>query len=543
MRLPLFALGALLASCGRAEEPPFAGLALEITPDPARGDVGVLVRVSADRAGLVTELAVARSWADTRGEDAVVDVALRDGTGELPFTPRLGGDGPDRVLVLSRAVVGPLSIRYRARAGASRFAVRVGPDRMSAVGHAFLLLPRVEGAIPARVRFNVAPLGKGAEAASSFGFGASVTTTATMEELGHAIYVAGRLWLERPETAAPARERDKSLVVLGDPPFDGRTAWTFAIGAMAATDRLFGRDPVAPAEPFTFLLVPEPGLGRAHDGAYLTRSLGLWFDSTRGLDPELRLTVAHELTHRYLGGVVRLVEDDGRDAVWFSEGFTVHFARKALLDAHLARPAELTADVRRTLGEPAPGEEKVPYEYRRGAQLAALLDLALRRESGGKRALEAAMIDLMKRARSEGKNRLPVEALREALGPVVAADFDRLSRLRDDPLEMPDGAFGPCFERRSTTSRGFDLGFDPDSLARSPGWIHGLVKGSAAERAGLGEGAMVLSSRVPSPEDAVHRRAEVELVISVGGKQKKVRYRPLGKRTVVRWEAGSCPGR
>ncbi|MFT3772380.1 MAG: hypothetical protein QM820_43860 [Minicystis sp.] len=541
----LLALG--LAACrdrgspAPPPEPPFAGLALDFTPDPARGDLGVEVRLPADRAAAVTELAVARSWADTRGVDAVDDLAARDAEGEIRVVARVDPDGPDRIFNLTRPPRGGLAIRYRARGAASRFAVRVARDRMSAVGHAFLLLPRVGGAVPARIRFHLGALGRGAEGASSFGFGNEVTTTATTEELGHAAYVAGRLWIEEPEKSAPPAEAGKRLVIAGDPPFDGRTAFRFAMSTLAATDRLFGGAP-EPAERLTFLLVPEPGLGREHDGAYLTRSLALWFDAKRGLDPEIELTVAHELIHRFLGGTVRLVDEGGRDAAWFTEGFTVHFARRLLLDEGIVRPADMLADVRRTLGDPPPGEQPPPIEYRRGAQWAAFFDASLRRASGGARTLADVVRALLARARAEGKIRLPVSALRDLLvhdlGPQGGADFDRLIGHPNTPFELPEGAFGPCFKRAVRETTGFELGFEP--LRGSTGLVYGLVKGSAADRAGVREGALILSARIPREEDALRGGAEVDLFIAEGRGRKRVRYKPIGKKTTVTWEVAAC---
>jgi hypothetical protein len=534
-----------LAAChggGAPAEPPFAGLALDLTPDPARGAIGVEVRLPADRAAAVRELAVARSWADTRGYDAVDDLAARDADGPLPVKARPESEGPDVIFDLARPPRGELSFRYRTRGGRSRFDAHVTPDRASAVGHAFLLLPRLDGAFPARIRFHVGALGRGAEAASSFGFGAEVTTTATTEDLAHAAYVAGRLWIEEPAKDAPAAEAGKRLVIVGDPPFDGRTAWRSCMSTLAAVDRLFGAPAEASSARFTFLLVPEPGLGKAHDGAYLTRSLGLWFDPRRGLDPGIQLTIAHELTHRWLGGAVRLVETDGRDATWFSEGFTVHFARRVALDAGLLKPADVLVDIRRTLGEPPPGEEQMPREYRRGAQWAALLDAALRRASGGARSLDDAARELVQRARSEQKVRLPVSALREILardlGPQGGADFDRLLDHPDTPVDLPDGAFGPCFRRAARDTTVFELGFE--GLRGTGGRVHAVVKGSAAERAGLREGMVVQWSKVPRDEDAL-RGAEVELLLGEGRHGKRVKYRPLGKKAVVIWDVAPCP--
>lgn len=521
-------------------EPPFAGLALDLTPDPARRAVTVEVRLDADRAASVTALSVARSWADTRGVDAIDDLEARDAEGPIPAKARADGSGPDQLFDLARAPRGGLAVRYKARTGPSHFAARVGPDRMSGVGHAFLLLPRIEGAFPARIRVHVEALGNGADAASSFGFGPEVTARATTEDLVHAAYVAGRLWVEEPEPDAGAVETGKRLVIAGNPPFDGRAAWRFAMKTLSATDHLFG-DPPDPGDPFTFFFVPEPGLGRAQDGAYLTRSLGLWFDPRGGMSADLQITLAHELTHRTLGGLVRLTEPDGRDAAWFSEGFTVHFARQAILQEGLLPPAAVLPDIRRSLGEPPPGEERAPADYRRGALWAAYFDAALREASGGTRSLADVVKELVARARKEGNPRLPASALREILardlGPQGGEDFDRLAERHEAMPDLPEGAFGPCFRRLSRQEAVFELGFE--GLRGTGGRVHAVVPGSAAQKAGLREGMVVQWSRVPRAEEAL-RGAEVELKVGEGRRPRVIKYRPVGKRAAVRWEAGSC---
>jgi predicted metalloprotease with PDZ domain len=314
------------------------------------------------------------------------------------------------------------------------------------VGHAFLLLPRVAEPLPVRVRIHPGALQRGADAASSFGMGTEAVTTATSEDLAHAVYVAGMLWREGGD-----RDDDARLVVLGDPPFDTRTAFDHAVAASAAVDGFFGRVPSAP-EPFTFVLVAQPGLGGGREGAYLTRSLGIWFDARQALDGALDLVIAHELVHRFLGGSVRLVGRGGREAVWFSEGFTVHFARRVLLDAGLLSPAAFVADVNRTVGEALAGEERLPAEYRRGALYAAWFDAAIRHASRGRRSLELVVRELL----AGGSESLPVTALRDALaheiGPEGAAGVDRLEARDDTPVDLPDDAFGPC-ARRSTRQR------------------------------------------------------------------------------------------
>jgi predicted metalloprotease with PDZ domain len=515
----------------------FTGLTLDLTPEAGHGGEGELLvdlRLSAPRAAALVSLAVARAWGGTHGAAALGAVRARDDLGDLPVEALPDDGGPDRVFRLARAPRGDLEVRYRARAPAdaeeSPFALRLHPDRVSGVGHAFLLLPRFDGSLPARIRWHTASLGRGADAASSFGFGADVTATATAEELAHAVYVAGKLWLERGAGGA-----DERLVVLGDPPFDTRTALDFSVAAADAVGRVF--DPRAPRGSFSFFLVAEPGLGSAEDGAYLTRSLGLWFDAARPLDAALRLVIAHELTHRFLGGAVRLVDPDGREATWFSEGFAVHFARKALFAAGLLAPADFLADLRRTVGE---SSASLPEGYRRGARWAAVLDGALLRSSKGARSLDDVVRALLARSRREAREALPVAALREALGAEAGAVFDRLAARPGEDADLPGDAFGPCFRRAVREARVFDLGFEREDLGRPAIVIRGLRPGSAAARAGVREGALVLSSKVPSEEAALGASAEVELLLTDGRGSRKVRYRPVTTTHEARWEAAAC---
>ncbi len=523
-------------------EPPWPGVTLDLTPDPDHAEVAVEVRVSGERAAAVREVSVAHAWADTRAAEIVNALHARDGEGEIPLKPRPDDGGPDDVYDLARAPRGgDFRLRYRARANAghARLGLRVARDRLSGVGHAFLALPRLDERAPTRVRIHAGTLGRGADAASSFGWGSEVVTTATSEDLAHAVYVAGLLWRE-----GGGVEPGNELVVLGDPPFDTRLAFDHAVAASAAVDRFFALEtaPAAP-EPFTFVLVAQPGSGSGHDGAYLTRSLGVWFDARQPLDAELDLVVAHQLVHRVLGGGVRLVGRGGVEASWFSEGFTVHFARRVLLDAGLLAPADFVADVNRTVGDGEPGAERLPADYVRGSRRAAWLDAALRRASAGRRSLDDVVRELRVAARSAGGDgSLPVAALGDALareiGPAGPAAVDALEARDDTPLELPDDAFGPCVRRVVQERSVFDLGFDRRAIEREPALIRGLTPGSAAERAGVPEGALVLRSRIPAEADALGpSRSEAELLLASG---KRVRFRPVATRRETTWEAASC---
>ncbi|MFS8065367.1 MAG: hypothetical protein ACMG6S_03240 [Byssovorax sp.] len=574
--------GGVKADAGAVEDA-WPGLTIDLTPDPAAGEVDVALRLSGEAAAKVTAIGVARTWADTRGASAIVRVTARDGDGDLLL--RDGPeDGPDRVFLPARAPRGgELGVRYRARANGdtSRFGLHLDSQRASGVGHAFLLLPRIEAAIPVRIRWHLAALPPGASAATSFGTGAIVTTHATSEELGQAAYLAGPTHVEDPlpepthvedplpslpsiadAGAPPAPRAGPRLVVLGTPAFDTRAAFYWSVTALGTLGRFFERPADAaakPADPFSFLLIAEPGLRGAHDGAALTGSFALWFDQARAFDAGLKSVVAHELTHRYLGGALRLEDSSGNEAVWFSEGFTVHLARRWLLESGMVTPRDVLGDLRRTMDD-RPSSDRAgacatsssgrsQEEYRRGARYAALTDTALQKASSGQRGIDDLVRDLLARARAEDRRAFPLGVWRDAvqreLGDAGGATFDRVIT-RGEAVELPDDAFGPCFHRASREEEVFELGFDRRSLAGTPAVVTGVTRGSAADKAGLRDGALVIASRIPADAVAAQKggkKTDVVLTIAGRGGGKKIRYRPWAKRHVVDWEAQECEKR
>jgi predicted metalloprotease with PDZ domain len=532
------------------------GLTLRLTPHPDRDVVDVEVHVSGEHAAQIQELAVARSWAGVDAMTRVRDLRVRDVRGEIP-TVSGPESGPDRVLTLTRAPEGGhLAVRYAtasAPPSAARFALHTDRERFSGVGHAFLLLPRLaaaktekEAKIPAHIQIRPGALAPGSSGASSFGPGDDVETTVSPAELAHAVYLAGRI---RVLDRAP----DARLVVSGRPAFDSASALRSISRADSALRAVFGEppEPVAPAGPdiFSFVLVAEPGLGKSHDGALLARSFALWLADDRPFDAPLAIAAAHELGHRWLGTAVRLEDERGEEALWFSEGFTVHYARKALFAEGLLSATEFAEDLERTLargGESAPGHVRSRREYQRGALYAASLDAAIQKESDGSRSLDDLVRELIRKASAEQKPAQPTAALRELvvreLGAARGEEFDWVMVKGHGEIRVDEDAFGPCFFRARTRRKVYDLGFDPGSLRGQPAIVRNLAPGSAAARAGLREGAIILSSKVPPPpaEGDGAKPAPVELTIVVRKKSRLVKYVPLREREEIRW--ATAPG-
>lgn len=525
------------------EAPAAAAMTVELTPRPERQDLIVEVRVGGPPAAAVRELHVARAWADTRGAEAIAAIDLRDERGEIPLEPARDG-ARDRIYPLGRPPSGALVLRFTARPTGSRLGLQIGADRMSAVGHGFLLLPRIESPVPTELRWRLEALGPAAQAASSFGDG-HVTLTATSEALAGAIYAAGAI--------SSARAGEQRLYALGAPGLAPREILGWAGRARTVAGARLQRGAAAEAEPLAIFLVGEPGRGRDHDGAFFPGSrgsLGLWFDGSRSFDPGLRIALAHELSHRYLGGDLSVQGEDGRPAAWFAEGFTVHYARRLLFDAGMIGAADMAADINRIEDEASRPGAAEREAYRRGSRYAALLDHRLRRasSSGGARSGARSLDDLLAALRARGGGALSEAEFRaavvELLGEEAGAEFDRLIGQRDAreaEVDLPPSAFGPCLRRYREQRREFDLGFDAASLASGMDVIRGVVKGSAASRAGLHDGLLVLQvRRLPRPED--EPEAEVDLTVTDRRGAKRIRYRPSALHRVVRWKARPCAG-
>jgi predicted metalloprotease with PDZ domain len=210
----------------------------------------------------------------------------------------------------------------------------------------------------------------------------------------------------------------------------------------------------------------------------------------------------------------------------------------------MVTPRDVLGDLRRTMDDrPAPervgacaasSSARSQEEYRRGARYAALTDTAIQKASSGQRGIDDLIRDLLARARAEDRRAFPLGVWRDAvqreLGDAGSATFDRVIT-RGEAVDLPDDAFGPCFHRASREEEMFELGFDRRSLAGTPAVVSGVTRGSAADKAGLRDGALVIASRIPADAAAAHK----------GGK--KIRYRPWAKRQVVDWEARPCEKR
>lgn len=521
-----------------APRAPGLGFGLTLAAD-ARS-VEVEIRVTGPEVAQVRALRATRGWAGTNGLAAVQDLRVSDAMGSIG----VGAPAEEEafsLLPLARAPAGDeLIVQYTARTGAeaSRFALQrgaadaSGSSGISGVGHSFVVRPALAAALPLALRFRAG------SASTTFASSLDGRTDATVEDLAEAVYVAGAV-----QTAALA-SGDRAAIAFGSA-IAGPAALDIAARARAGAARAFGlEDRGDKRAPRGVFVIGERGLGKEHDGAALGGTIALWLDAARPLDDGAKILIAHETLHEVFGGVLR-VEAEGREATWFSEGFATHYARRLLFDQGLIEAAAFLADVAR--GDDERSEKGSPDDaraagYGRGARYAAQIDAAVRARSRGKHTLDDVIRALTTLARKTPEVPLALSAFRGAVTAEVGEERERAlwdGLAARTPPELPDDAFGPCFRRLIETRTVFELGFDAASLRSRPQLIRGTTPGSAAERAGVRDGAMVLKSSVHAGEK-LDPGATVELLLTDPKGKKRVRYKPAQTQKTAVFVPQTC---
>lgn len=462
-----------------------------------------------------------------------------DDRGPIPLVRR-GVAGVE--LAAQRAAAGAVTLRYRAGSvdvadRGARHGLRHDATGIGGLGAFFLVLPESRRVYRLRIEWAPPACG-GTHGISSFGAGAA-EAIGELATLRMAAYFIGR----PQEVSADAGSMHVRAAWFGTPALDAAAATAWAARAFAAERAFFADDDPAPYQLFVRAL---PAMADRSNGMGQPSSLLVAIGPQTAFGPRLRINLAHEMLHRWIGLRLRLAGPDGA-SFWFTEGFTVYHASQLLLRAGLISPdeflAELNGTVTRQLANvhaSATNEEirrgfftddalsVVPYT--RGALYAAELDAAIRRASRGARSLDAMMRALYQAALSApvgeaGLRELPPAAFRQAvrreLGQPGVDRFDAVIG-RGAPPDPPSDAYGPCFQRVPRAIPLFQLGFDDRQSLVEPRAIRALVAGSAAARAGLVEGDELVSveSSLLFPDK------EAVVTIQRGGKPVVVRYLP-----------------
>jgi predicted metalloprotease with PDZ domain len=290
----------------------------------------------------------------------------------------------------------------------------------------------------------------------------------------------------------------------------------------------------------------------SYGGAALSNSFLLFLpeslDDTDGPD-RLGLVIAHEMVHHFVG---TLDSPEGIEGSWYSEGLAEYYSRLVTFRTGLILPRVFTDAVNqsavlyftnplRNLPNEKIAEgfwrdknaQGVPYQ--RGFFYFVDVNHKLLMASKGKVSVDTIVLSLLNR-RSRGDRLTPqnwLDEIEKVLGPAGRQEFESVIVHGDTVLAASD-AFGPCFDRRSVMMPMFELGFDQHATwDSSPPVVHGVVSGSAAQRAGLRDGDKILSM---SPSEVERLRSSlsmrIQLKIERGRDTLEIEYLPRSSQSV-----------
>lgn len=438
-----------------------------------------------------------------------------------------------------RSTAGTVKIRYRVRV--PKYDSRPGPPfdlrryggGVSGAGCGFMALPEADGSFTLRLHWDLKNLKPGSTGRSTLGDG-DFETIGTIDQMVSCFFIAGPLG-RYPEQGAV---NGFSAAWLGAPEFDVPKLMDWTAKAYSALAAFFGR---TPATSYRFFMVagpenPSPG------GSALQNSFMLYVPEKSEYGKNARGTIAHEMTHMWTGGI----EGPAGESFWFSEGLTVHYTRLLMYRAGLFSADEYLEDVNdtvsrymtnplRNLPNDQIGEkfwsdrnaQVIPYD--RGSLYFAQVDAEIRAASGGKRSVDDVIRELFVRRNEDGNltREIWLEALNKEIGPSALAEFESVIIKGGDLVPDP-AAFGPGFERVPAVFRRFELGFDESTMLASPEKrVSGLVAGSAAERAGLKNGDLILD-----PLDLLELKENDRLLlrsrVQRGDQTLEIEYLPRG---------------
>ncbi len=496
----------------------------------------------------------------------VSDITARDTKGPLRLTfrdvdlPESGmrdavAGGPSREWIADRAVRGPVTIRYTVpaeatlppRGPAPPFSFSADGGGVSAAGHIFLLLPPEDARYRATIDWDLSRAPSGSRGVSSLGEG-RVTASEPMDgaQLRMTFFMAGRIgtW--------PATLPSGGFFGAwqGHPVFDAGKllAWTGTLYDHYAA--FFGQHR---SPPYGVFLRYNPI--NAGGGVGLHRSFVTTFGKGHGSDVgRIRITLAHEMFHTFQPFIA---QPAGLESSWFGEGLATFYQARLPFRFGLLTPDEFIADVNWTAARyytsrmaEAPNSQ-VPLRfwadtrvrtlpYDRGMLYFVTIDDALRKASGGKISLDDLMLAMLATEKS-GKVTTNADwevLLTQHLGAKAVDDFRAFLNGRM-PVPASD-AFGPCFRRIQKPLRRYELGFLTDVLAEPKRVVRGLVKGSAADQAGLRDGDEIVD---PVPQDSIQGEQAEMLILRIRREDRvfPITYLPRGE-TVDAYQWERAPG-
>jgi hypothetical protein len=390
----------------------------------------------------------------------ILDATATDQRGPVPLVRRIHEGVLE--LAAARDVSGKVALTYQARsvstsADGALEGLRHDATGIGGHGRHFVVLPD----LPGRYRMRVSWAASQCPGTGMSTFGDSVGELSALRE---AVYY----WGTPQQTNVDSGSLHLRTAWFGKPALDVSVAGAWAAKVFAAERAFFLDEDPTPYSVFVRVIDShgDRANGIGQETSYLS-----WIGPRTTFARRLKVNIAHEMLHRWLGLRLRLQGPEGT-AYWFSEGFTVHYSNVIAFRAGLLsvdeflesindiatrhfnnKRADASNDVIRRDFFRDPDVSIVPYT--RGALYAAELDGALRAQ--GKRTLDEVMRELYANARN--RDGLRADAVRQLvereLGKSGVERYDAVIVRGEHPLPAAD-AYGPCFTRKARKPNGFE---------------------------------------------------------------------------------------
>ncbi len=468
--------------------------------------------ITEGRLGLHVEIKVSgapgalRIW--SRADASTCDILhaeAADADGVIALTTT-----PSRIQ-LGRDARGDVTMRYDVllRAGERSTGLTVMTDRFVANGETTLVLPDTldDTRVAIVLAIDTAPI-KAPRAASSLGVGEKREATRVGRFLRRSTFVGGSLGT----AILDAAEGHDEAAWLGYTAFDVRAV----VGELAQVRTGFADYFHAGYDaPMTYVFLGESRRLGSTRATARAESVVVRVGAREPWSAALRLTVAQQMLHTWIGGVLWIGPAEAgraRESAWFVDGVARYLASRLLRRFGTLSPAELRDALVAEIAEQATstyrGESLVRLAghddaasrallVARGALYAWRIDAEIRKASQGKRSIDDLLRALYTRA-TELRRPLPATDFVDVAARDLGQRATELhAKLIDEGAEivLPEDVLGRCFKGSQTTYAGFDLGFDEVRTEDDPARrVQGLAKDGPAANAGVREGDVVEST-------------------------------------------------
>lgn len=491
---------------------------------------------------------------------ATADLAVVDDRGAVELAEEQEPPTPTwefRRWTTTRPTLGDVHVSYLATpravdsstSGGPLFDMRAEGGGLSGAGVTFLALPgtglfgpgpQAQAEYDVTITWNLAGAPAGTTALTSYGEG-DVRVTTTAEGLAICLFAVGRLSRYQAHPGDPF-----TMYWLSEPSFDpvsvaGRVSRIYALMCEFFAE---------PSPAYRVLIRRNPYHGTSGTAFRQSFMLG-YSDLEEPTADSLTQVLAHETAHNW-----PRLDGEHAEIVWYTEGAAEYYSillchRAGLLSdteflqlindrarAYYTNPQQ-TLSLAEVAGHYWSDALAQQVPYRRGLFYLIDVNAKIRRATGGRKSVDDLVLEEVRRHRAGEKVTVEdwVAMVSDILGDAGRADFQAMLAGR---WLVPDSdALGPRFTARPVEDYQLELGFAATSWGNCTS-VTGLVPGSAADRAGLRDGDLLIDSPKFAAL-ALRPRSELTLRVGRGDEVREIRYAPRGA-PVPSYEWAVSPG-